>query len=192
MITASNNPFRVERIHALPYTDPDFDWGSLLGRLKEMDYCGTISGPHGNGKTTLMLELCQRLEKQGHRTKYLRLNEENRRLPSGFLEALRSGVDSRKILLLDGAEQLGPMAWRRLRRATRESPGLIITTHKAGRLPSLYHCQTSRDTLDVLLRQLIPEQAPALQELAQQLYEIHQGDIRSILFALYDHFAEQE
>ena len=67
--------------------------------------------------------------------------------------------------------------------------GLVITTHAPGRLPTLYTCETSRETLDALLGQLVPGCDDALREQAHGLYALHGGNLREVFFGLYEAYA---
>jgi len=43
--------------------------------------------------------------------------------------------------MCDGAEQLSFLGWRRLARRAGSAGGLVVTTHRAGRLPALHRCE---------------------------------------------------
>ena len=95
------------------------------------------------------------------------------------------------ILLLDGAEQMGRWAWRRFERRTRGGGGLIITTHRHGRLPTLLTCETTPDLLGDVMRELLPD-APALSAATtRDLFLRHRGNLREALRELYDVCAQQ-
>ena len=186
MVTAAQNPFRVERLHSLPYQAPGFAWPALLKRLEAQRYRGAILGPHGNGKTTLMRDLAKRVEALGFRSRVLFLNDERPRLPEGQLRELAGELGGKDVVFLDGADHLGVWAWRRFLGRVRRAKGLVITTHTPGRLPALYACGTSPGILDSLLDHLIPEDAGALRNTAHRLFRQYNGDIRQVMFALYD------
>jgi len=186
MVTASQNPFRTDRIHALDYQLIGETWDQLLARLAALGYRAAITGPHGHGKSTCLRALESRLENLGFRVRLLFLNEEHPRFAHGFLDTLIQDISPNDIVLFDGSEQLGGWAWRRFLRATRKAKGLIITLHQPGRLPTLHTCRTSPELLVNLLRQLEAEHilspgvSPAL------LFDRHQGNLRDIFFSLYD------
>ena len=179
---AAANPFRVEQLHRVPYWDPALDWERLLAKIESRRCRGAIVGPHGHGKTTLLLELARRLQQAGHAVAHHTLGDADR------VEASLV-ADPATIYLLDGAERLGPLRWRAFRWRMRAARGIIITAHRPGRLPTLHHCVTTPGTVAHLVQQLAPAHALALAPRIPRLHEQHQGDCRRILFQLYDEFA---
>src|SRR5262249_43482985 len=133
---------------------------------------------------TLLQELGDRLEKCGFETVRIRLNAANRLISNELLAQLKAGA--RAMVLLDGCEQLGPIAWRLFRWQSRRAAGLIATQHKAGRLPTLFECQTSPQLLIDLVNQLQGSDRHVLPTDAVRLYHEHDGNIRDVLRALYD------
>jgi hypothetical protein len=98
-----------------------------------------------------------------------------------FLEA-----SSDTFLLIDGAERLGTFQWRRLQRRARRLGGLVITSHAVGRLPTLIECTTSLELLRGLVRELAPNELPAVEPMLGGLFERHAGNLRLCLRELYD------
>ena len=185
-VVAAENPFRVGRMHSLSFLDPRLDWGKLLDRFEGLGYRGAIVGAHGHGKSTLLGELAGRLEEKGFRTHRLFLNNELR-VPVAVGDAtLPEDYSKRDIVLLDGAERLGALGWRRFLWQVRGARGLVITTHAPRRLPTLYTCETSPETLDALLEQLVPGYEDGLREQAHELYAQHGGNVREVFFGLYE------
>jgi hypothetical protein len=127
------------------------------------------------------------LAQRGFRIVHVRLDAEDRRLPRGWAAAA-NGLGDRDIVCLDGAEQLGPAAWIRVRWRARHARGLIITTHDAGRLATLVTCTTSPDLLDRIIRRLAPGDGPAAPP-AAALFARHRGNLRDALRELYDIYA---
>lgn len=181
MLRACDNPFRVGQIHALEYVDPALNWDVVLSRLEARAWRGAIVGAHGRGKTTLLRELGTQLEGKGFAIRHVFLNDTTKWTQDAELEG--------RFVLLDGCEQLGPVAWRHFRWAARRSSGLVVTTHQPGCLPTLFECRTTPDLLDTLLVRLVPEAGSALRETAQGLYVEHGGDMRTVWFELYDRCA---
>ena len=91
-------------------------------------------------------------------------------------------------MCLDGAEQLGTVAWRRFRWQTRRAGGLIIATHTPGRLPTLIECTTSVGLLERIIHRLAPDGLDA-ESPAAELFARHRGNIRDALRELYDVYA---
>jgi hypothetical protein len=131
----------------------------------------------GSGKTTLLDDLAGRLEGQGWRIHLLRFNADQRRL------AFPSRWEAGDFALCDGAEQLSFPDWRRLARRAGSAGGLVITTHRAGRLPVLHRCETSPELLHSLAASL--GGALSAHE-CRELHARHYGNLRAALGELYD------
>ena len=185
-VAAAENPFRVSRMHGLPFFDARLDWEKLIEQFKGLGYRAAIVGAHGHGKSTMLGEFAGHLEDKGFRTHRFFMNNELRVPIAQGESALTEKFSKADIVLLDGAEQLGALAWRRFLWQVRGARGLVITTHAPGRLPPLYTCETSRETLDALLAQLVPGCDDALREEAHSLYAQHGGNVREVFFGLYE------
>lgn len=189
---ARENPFRSTRVrsairYVAPHDDPDDSRSgalALLPRLEALRHRAAIVGPHGSGKTTLLEDLAHVLAGRGYRPIWLRLDTDAPRLPRGWVERIGRLGDG-DIVCLDGAEQLGPIAWARLRWQTRRATGVVVTTHRPGRLPTLTTCATSPALLDRIIRRLAPD-APAAAASAGALFARHHGNVREALRELYD------
>lgn len=186
MLRARDNPFAVERVLQLRYRFHDDDWPSLLSRLHSLNDRAAIVGPHGSGKTTLLEELGERLSAQGFRAHRLFLNEQCRTLPAEFVRIARGGFGPKDIILFDGCEQLGPFAWQWFRWQTRRADGLVITTHRPGRLPTLLTCESTPALLSELVGQLLDQSDTMTDENLQRLFERHRGNLRDAIRELYD------
>ena len=173
---ARDNPFASHRVEKLRYRLPEgLTWDRLLDRLASLHYRAAIVGPHGRGKTTLLEELAPRLTAQGFRIRTVTLRQEERKV--GKLPGL--GRD--EILLLDGAEQLGRLAWLRVRFACRRAGGLIVTSHRPGLLPTLLECETTPELLADLVRELTGKEMEI-----RELFTRHGGNVRMAFWELYD------
>lgn len=186
MLRARDNPFAVERVLQLRYRFRNDDWPALLTRLKSLRYRAAIVGPHGSGKTTLLEELGDRLTAQGFRVHRLFLNEQSRAYPAEFVRTIQVELMPNNVILFDGCEQLGPLAWRRFRWETRRAGGLVITTHAPGRLPTLWTCETNPGLLTDLVGHLTATSSKIAQKDLDGLYAQHRGNLRDVLRALYD------
>ncbi len=183
---ARDNPFAVERVLRLRYQFRVGSWPSLLTRLESLRYCAAIVGPHGSGKSTLLEELGERLSVSGFRVHRLFLNEQSRAYPTEFVRLVHDSMTPNDLILFDGCEQLGPFAWRRFRWQTRRAGGLIVTTHRPGRLPTLWNCETNPELLSDLVSQLLADSSNIAAEQIRHLYEKHGGSVREALRELYD------
>jgi hypothetical protein len=193
---ARDNPFGATRVlAAIRYTDPAGDdrntAAALLPRLEALGYRAAIVGPHGSGKTTLLEDLEHVLARRGFRITHVRLDTENPRLPRDWrLSARLLRFDSSDIVCLDGAEQLGSIAWMWFRWRARHAGGLIVTTHRSGRLATLVNCTTNAALLDRIIKRLAPS-GLATTPPAAELFTRHRGNLRNALRELYDVYAAE-
>lgn len=172
---ARDNPFASHRVEKLRYRLPEgLTWDRLLDRLAALRYRAALVGPHGRGKTTLLEELASRLKALGFRVRTVTLRQEERRV--GRL----GGLGADEILLLDGAELLGRLAWLRVRFACRRAGGLIVTSHRAGLLPTLLECRTTPELLADLARELTGEELEV-----GELFARHGGNVRMAFREMY-------
>lgn len=192
MASAADNPFRVQRIHALSYRAPDFDRDALLTRLEALDYRAAVVGPHGHGKSTLLNELAEALAARGWTCHRLFSNTEKCGVPPDFYAGIVPSLGRHDIVLHDGADLLNLAQWTRFSRAVRKAGGLVITSHRKGRLPTLFECRTSEPLMLELLAELAPGDADQLAPHAKVLLEEHRGDLREVFLALYDLYASSD
>ncbi len=188
---ARDNPFRMERVLAWRYRLPQTtSWPDLLERLRALRFRGAIVGPHGCGKTTLLEDLCARLQDAGQCVHGQRINAESASRSGTLLAGMQRTVPREAVVVIDGAEQIGWLQWKRLIHRARLWRGLIITTHQEGRLPTLFHCQPRFDILEAMVRDLAPGLPETLTRRLPELYQEHQGNLRICLRALYDEVAQ--
>ena len=90
---------------------------------------------------------------------------------------------------LKPAEQLSWGAWGWCQWRTRRAGGLIITTHRGGRLPTLWECRTSAALLAGIGADLLAVDREVVWEDAHQLHDVHGGNLRDALRAWYDSYA---
>jgi len=182
-------------------TEPSFDL--FCTSFKNFDFRSQILGGHGTGKTTFLIEFVQFLERQGYIVNHFTLHDGQRTLTNEFLERHISLVSQYKIemvkkppiAVIDGYEQLSLAQKIRLRLSCRKGKsGLLITTHSpAWRLPVLLRTETTLDTLQHIIGYVfrsLPHIEPPDKALCQSLFHQHQGNLRSVLFDLYDLYEE--
>ena len=187
-MSARSNPYRVECLHALLYLDRSMSVPALQQRFRELDCRAAIVGPHGHGKTTLLLELMQAFQQAGQPVHALVLHSHDQACthqPARLVvrDWLQQAQDD-QILVLDGAEQLGSWTWRTVLRRARTTAGLLITSHRAGRLPTLHVCRTSPELLSDLIGRLNVTDLQSID--CHQLWKQHRGNVRNCLRSLYD------
>jgi hypothetical protein len=195
---ASENPFAVQRIHALRFQfDGTESIAGLAGKFWERVNLGQRSqvllGGHGSGKSTLLHELGQFWREAG--LDVIELNGAHRGVSTEWKSLRRDRVLGRNsIVLIDSGERLVWWDWLRLWWHLNHS-AVLMTAHAAGRLAVLYHCQPSFQQFDSLCRNLVLENWdmfdaawPPVER--QRLFAKHGGDIRQCFFELYDGLAQ--
>lgn len=195
---ARENPFASDRVEAFLTFEPEWlnqTWENLMDRLRQMDYRGSIIGPHGSGKTTLLSELKSRLLDRGYRVRAFFLNDEQRDMCDADWERLGNleiidGVNEKTIVFLDGAEQLSPWQWYRFKKMTASCSGLIITQHKVGKMPVWLETDTSLE----MFRDFVERLSPGFErndEVLRCCYLNANGNIREALWQCYDSVAHR-
>jgi energy-coupling factor transporter ATP-binding protein EcfA2 len=189
---ARDNPFAMDRIHAIRYRPQRGTFAEILIRLKELNHRAAIVGPDGSGKTTLMEDLEKVLTTQGVRTRMVFVNDLSP-LTDPACRRLLSELAREEVLLLDGADLVPRSCWSLLKRHTiTHASGLVITSHRPGLLPTLIECTTSLALLQEIARELQPPDRPIPLESLESLFRRHQGNIRSCLRDLYDLYAQDD
>jgi hypothetical protein len=183
---ARDNPFAVQRLHEIPYRFTGITWEDLLERLAALRFRAALVGPHGRGKTTLLEELASRLGERDRRTRTVILHEGDRRLSPIQRETLFRDLTPQEVLLVDGAEQLGPLAWLEVRMRSRAAGGLVITSHRPGLLPTLHECRTSPELLAGIVEDLVGQEEADRLPRSEDLLARHGGNVRDALRELYD------
>lgn len=183
---ARENPFAVQRVLAIRYRLAGTSWDELLARLAALRFRAALVGPHGHGKTTLLEDLGARLAGRGFRVRSVILHEGDRRLAPPQRREIFSDLNPTDILLLDGAEQLGRLAWLEVRTRVRSAGGLVITSHRPGLLPTLYECRTTPELLKGIVGELLGKEVAV-----EELFARHEGNVRGALRELYDFYSDQ-
>ena len=192
---ARDNPLRIERILQVRFRLEAIEAGLTLAELVERwenkGRRGAIIGPHGHGKTTLLEDLGEVFAARGETILNLRLSREKRRFTYDEWRQIQSAAPQ-TIILFDGAEQLNRLDWARFKKRSQRAKGIVITSHRAGLLPTLLECQTSPQLLRALLQQILGNDALAWDVECEVLWERHKGDLRLALREIYDIYAAQE
>ena len=178
------NPFAVQRVLAVRYRLSGTSWDELLERLAALRFRAALVGPHGHGKTTLLEDLGARLAGRGFRVRAVTLHEGDRRLAAAQRRELFKELTASDLLLLDGAEQLGRLAWLEVRTRARGAGGLVVTSHRPGLLPTLHECRTTPELLKGIVGELLREEIAV-----EELFARHEGNVRGALRELYDRYA---
>jgi hypothetical protein len=187
-VLARDNPFAAQRTDALRYHFEEGCWETHFGRLADLGFRGSIVGPQGSGKTTLLHQLAEHCRRRNLPPELVRASNdrnENRQI----LDRLAAGNRSFRVFLVDSAEQLGWLSWRRLMRMS-VGQGLVVALHRRCRLPTWIECRTTWKTAERLLAELgfADAQSP-LNASAQHAFHRHKGNLRMVFRQLYDDMA---
>lgn len=183
------NPFatRFTRPGAIPPLDRQgrpLDLAALTTRLRALG-AAAIVGPHGHGKTTLLMALADRLAGDGLPVVVLRVWAwRDCFLAIRAIAAAPAGA----MVCIDGWEALGPCRWP-LRQAARWlGRGLLVTSHGPPGPPVLCECGTSVTLLQAIVARLPDHGGRIDPEAVATAFERHGGDLRASLSDLYDHY----
>ena len=184
----NDNPFAATKLESLPFYFPTgVNWETLLQRLETQQWCASIVGGSGTGKTTLLQQLIPHIEARGFQPVLFRLQSESsmrekERLPDKLREVKAPGF-----ILLDGAEQLSTRHWLSVRAAATHAAGFIVTVHRSSRLPVVLELETSHKLLDTLVGALTKGKLPDNE--AESIFQRHRGNLRDCLRELHDRWA---
>lgn len=188
-LSPRENPFssRYVRPGALPFLFPPGDsLDAFVTRFIAAERRGAVIGPHGAGKSTLVEALLPRLREGGCEARACVLRQGERTLRRGFDVGLRAD----DVLIVDGYEQLGLSGRWGLRRAVRSvGCGLLVTSHRPVRgMPTLFVARPTVEMTAALVARLIPTDpiGPITPADVERLFNKHGGDVREVLFGLYD------
>jgi energy-coupling factor transporter ATP-binding protein EcfA2 len=190
------NPFATRHVKpgAIPYLFAEGDsLERMIARFEANDCRGQIVGPHGSGKSTLLATLSPALETRGYELVMFQLRSGQRALPTR-LAATRSKRErqadkrARRIIIVDGYEQLSRWhGWRLRRHCVRRKLGLLVTTHRACRLPLVVEMRPTLATAQKLFSRLLSEGDNLLTSSdVATMFARHDGNLRETLFGLYD------
>ncbi|HEY0074951.1 MAG TPA: hypothetical protein VGB77_12680 [Abditibacteriaceae bacterium] len=186
------NPLRVERVLSVHFRldaiEPDLTLKELLTRWEIQGRRGALIGPHGGGKTTLLEDLATPLIACGYQLLNLHLSREKRQFSPEDWHCLQNAT-SQTVILFDGAEQLNYFDWMRFKYLSKKASGVLITSHRAGLLPTLLECRTSPQLLQEILHQILGNDATLWDVECEALWTRHQGDLRLAVREIYDFYA---
>jgi hypothetical protein len=185
----SGNPFSTRHVQpgAIPYQFPEgVTPAHLIDELRRRHWWGQVLGPHGCGKTTLLLALLPALKQAGRQVQRFTLRAGQGRL--NVPTNLKRQWNATTQLVIDGYEQLSWLSrWRLQRQCRRHSVGLLVTSHRQIGLPTLLHVRPNCETATRLALRLT-QHAPGLidERDVRRCFEQQAGNIREVFFSLYD------
>ncbi|MEX2137841.1 MAG: hypothetical protein WD894_01165 [Pirellulales bacterium] len=185
------NPFatRWTRPGAIPYQFADtMTIDDAVRRLNEGEWRGAVVGPHGSGKSSLLVMLMPAIEAVGKHVVVVRLHDGQRRLPLSRQEFKQLGTAD--VLMIDGYEQLGRYErWRLSRQCRRRGCGLLVTSHTPYGLPILFRTEPSLGLVERLIERCLPPHDGRIsRQDIEQAWHRHAGNVREVFFELYDRF----
>jgi len=197
-MNSRNNPFASRHVESLAFQYPDISLEEIMTRLKELNYRAAIIGPEGSGKTTLIETIGEKLRQDGFKTVYVRFDEENKKIKRDFFNRNPKNRITGHAFLVDGAEQLSWLDWKRFCLQTKNAKAVIITSHAETRMmrrmmrpmmrmmPALLNTTTSPELLYDLVLKLVGKKDMVSRQEISRLFESHHGNIRLAMRELYD------
>ncbi len=184
----SSNPFSTRNVRpgSLPFLfGAGEDATALVARLQANGGWGEIIGPHGSGKSTLLFALLPALQAVGWQPLLLTLHDGERSLRA-HRNALRQAT-SQTLVIIDGCEQLSRWhRWCCFRFCRRQKLGLLITAHRSLGLPALIRTSVDPNKARLIIESLAPDLQLSDQKELERLLHRHAGNMREVLFDLYD------
>jgi hypothetical protein len=178
---ARQNPFRADRIQAVPYRFQNgTGWPDLIARLEALQFRAAIVGPEGSGKTTLLEELSRKLGEIGFKV-ILRSAK-----AGDSAEVVPRRLESSELVLIDSAECFGAWHWLRLKWASRAGAGMIVTAHRPCLLPTLIQCRTTPELFRQIVGDLLGDQVQLPSGMVDAIHRKHNGNVRNAFRQLYD------
>ena len=193
----SANPFSTRHVRpgSVDYVFGEGeDAGRIVARLQAAGWRGEIVGPHGSGKSALLAALIPEIRRVGKAPLLVELHDGQRRLPIDL-----TGLALNSVLIVDGYEQLGFGARFRLasfrrryfrRRVFRQQGGigLLVTAHRSVGFCELHR---TRPTIELAIKIVERLAADVPREDIQRAFDRRDGNIREMLFDLYDLFEQR-
>jgi hypothetical protein len=189
-----HNPFATRHVRpgAVEFIfPPGLSAETIVRKLAAAAWRGAIVGPHGSGKSTLLETLIPRLEARGRRIIRRTLRAGQRSL--AITTAERGDWNASTLLVVDGYEQLSWLSRRRLQWwCRRANCGLLATTHRATGLTTIFRTTVTPQLAEQVVRRIVRQDDEVLRRVdLPYLVERRQGDVRQLLFDLYDVYESQ-
>lgn len=185
--TRPGNPFatRYTRPGAIPPLDRHgipLDVATLASRFDAVP-AAAIEGPHGHGKSTLLVALAATLKAAGKPVRIVQIRDWHDACTAGIAIATAPRGTA---VFVDGWERLGLLAGPMRLVARMLGRRLLVTSHRPAGLPVLWKCETTPALLRAIVDR-VPDHGGAVNETdIDAAFQRHGGNVREAVYDLYD------
>ena len=193
------NPFSTRFVQpgAIAWLATDTSIDSLLFRLYDVGNRAIICGPHGSGKSTILIHLASVAQRKGLKVHCLRIRS--------WIDAIRvmrvfATINPKQSLVsVDSWERLGFFGWFLCQFADFRGLCVVVTVHKRpwwNNWPVLLHMKADDKTFRLLVDELMTKYAGSKTiefsgAMLRDVFQRHSGNLREGFFELYDHYERQ-
>ncbi len=185
---SGSNPFATRFIKpgAVPFLfPPGVSAEQLVDKLRGLQWRAEIVAPHGSGKSSLLCALEPHFKTAGRHVIRVTLHNGETKLPADL--ATWQSWSAATLIIVDGYEQLSWWSRRRLAwRCGLRGAGCVVTSHASIGFPALLHLENNADLAERVVRRLGVTADMLRREVIEQTYCECGGNIREMLFRLYD------
>lgn len=192
--TPPSNPFSTKFVRpgAIPFVLPsEQSLDAIIDRLAARTWHGAILGPHGSGKSTLLAALAERMTARGRKVLLITLTAGESTLPVTEEEAAKWSSDTQ--VIVDGYEQLSwwSSSWLQ-RTCSQQGAGLLVTAHADIGMSVVHSTQVDAELACRIAAQLQANGVALVtdDDVRREFAEC-EGNLRELLFSLYDIYEER-
>ncbi len=186
-----SNPFstrftRPGSIAPLDASGQPVDLVPLTDRLPGPGGCVAITGPHGHGKTSLLVAILAEAGVRGRRTMLVRVGASS---DAWRVLTVLARTAPATVVGIDGWDRIASACLPVLRLvAWCRGASLLVTTHRLDGLPILARCETTLGLLTAIVARL-PHHGGLIDATdLEDAFRRHGGNVREALYDLYDRF----